>query len=840
MNKFDDEYMSKTNQLNRELAGYFGENKVQEFYDIVGDAELDFDGWRIYIRYPDSGLEYYIKSDNGKYELHTINHQGMDFTVGSSGHWRGVDWFFNMLRDKLPSSIKSSKQYNVITPDGMTVGTLRSYEDACDLAEEVDGKVVPVESSRKITSANNYGWIVDSSEAMDALDLFVEYFGEDTALEELAKALGDNELKENLEWICRQWGFLEEIEDLDTWEQFETAKEYMGVSELLTNLSQAMGYDELSECLAFIVRMYDFREWKSKYDEDEDEEDDEIESSRKAVKSSADNLPSEVYYMVVQGAKMYYSTDYDKVADMVQKINNEPGPRVYGPYTETDPEEIQELYEVGYLSNSRKSIKSSADTIHCVYVSDITPAEWNKQMALAAIRNSVTNYGYYDYNGKKGCCIVGDFEDIYNFIESIGHVVDENYIYHWKQFDWDSAEKLDKSANSSRQIKSNLMEGADAGRYVVTNPSDGTVLGSADTYEEAVENFGDNVTITDSEATKEDDNLFDNNVTSKKMSNHDFLQNIISRVLTKEMSEDEAVKEIASRNDVNTGFAKRIFNNLMEDRTLVTSGVMEIADDLNKEFDLNGSLESWFEDYVSDEGKSTTIGGELVRAASKIIERWNNEGAMIGKDKEELNPPARYIVSIATDYPRTSEIEQMLEDKKSTLNSNKDEYSAWIELFRNSFEDYLREHEEFFHSPNKNDMYDYGEEDDVDEYISECYIEDDDGNKYFFMKQDDGKWRCSNVDFGYNSPTWDMTDIISADDIEQYADVDEGDDFIDFLGGDGYEYSAEKDEDGDWYVSDVRLEDPLADEGDEWDVSDFEGYTVFDTFDNEISSDDLM
>lgn len=83
-----------------------------------------------------------------------------------------------------------------------------------------------------------------------------------------------------------------------------------------------------------------------------------VKSSRRPVKSSADNLPKEVYYMMVNGAKMYYSTDYDKVADMVQKINSKPGPRVYGPYTEDDPEEIQELYEVGYLSNSRRPVKS--------------------------------------------------------------------------------------------------------------------------------------------------------------------------------------------------------------------------------------------------------------------------------------------------------------------------------------------------------------------------------------------------------------------------------------------------------------------------------------------------
>lgn len=84
-----------------------------------------------------------------------------------------------------------------------------------------------------------------------------------------------------------------------------------------------------------------------------------VKSSRRAIESSADNLPSEVYYMMVNGAKMYYSTDYDKVADMVRKTNSKPGPRVYGPYTENDPEEIQELYEVGYIGNSRRAIKSA-------------------------------------------------------------------------------------------------------------------------------------------------------------------------------------------------------------------------------------------------------------------------------------------------------------------------------------------------------------------------------------------------------------------------------------------------------------------------------------------------
>ena len=120
-----------------------------------------------------------------------------------------------------------------------------------------------VTNSRKvIKSANNYGWEVDSSEVPEALDLFVEYVGKETALEEIARAMGTDVLEENLDWVIRQWGFAEDVEDMDdVWEKFERAKEVMGADELYENLTQAAGHDELAEDLAFIFRQYDFREW---------------------------------------------------------------------------------------------------------------------------------------------------------------------------------------------------------------------------------------------------------------------------------------------------------------------------------------------------------------------------------------------------------------------------------------------------------------------------------------------------------------------------------------------------------------------------------------------------
>lgn len=100
----------------------------------------------------------------------------------------------------------------------------------------------------------------------------------------------------------------------------------------------------------------------------------------------------------------------------------------------------------------KSSINSAADTIQCVYVSDIEPSEWSKQMALSAIKAGVANYGYYEYDGRKGICFVGDFDDICEFIESTGHDVDTDYIHHWKEFNWDNAKKLDNAKISSSKL----------------------------------------------------------------------------------------------------------------------------------------------------------------------------------------------------------------------------------------------------------------------------------------------------------------------------------------------------------------------------------------------------
>lgn len=149
----------------------------------------------------------------------------------------------------------------------------RYYDE--DILEGLDN----VQSAfRPIKSAVDGGWEVDSSDVPEALDLFVEYFGEEEALEAIAKAMSSDTLDENIEWIARHWGFAEELEGYDdSWDKYEYAKEVMGESQLFNELTSAAGYDELAEDLAYIFRMYDFREW-DKYDDNDDEE---IESSHR-------------------------------------------------------------------------------------------------------------------------------------------------------------------------------------------------------------------------------------------------------------------------------------------------------------------------------------------------------------------------------------------------------------------------------------------------------------------------------------------------------------------------------------------------------------------------------
>lgn len=69
-----------------------------------------------------------------------------------------------------------------------------------------------IKCGKTIKSAVDGGWEVDSSDAPKALNMQVDYVGEDNALEDLAQATGWDNLEEDIEWISRQFGVSEDLE----------------------------------------------------------------------------------------------------------------------------------------------------------------------------------------------------------------------------------------------------------------------------------------------------------------------------------------------------------------------------------------------------------------------------------------------------------------------------------------------------------------------------------------------------------------------------------------------------------------------------------------------------
>ena len=85
-----------------------------------------------------------------------------------------------------------------------------------------------------------------------------------------------------------------------------------------------------------------------------------------------------------------------------------------------------------------------------VYMLGITPADWTKQDAIACIKNHVTNYGYHRLGDNEGLCLVGYHDDIMNLIENyFGAEVNDTFLYSYNDFDWDNAENLETSNEST-------------------------------------------------------------------------------------------------------------------------------------------------------------------------------------------------------------------------------------------------------------------------------------------------------------------------------------------------------------------------------------------------------
>ena len=75
------------------------------------------------------------------------------------------------------------------------------------LTEKDLNKIVKESVNRIIKEAEDGGWVVDSSEAQEAYDLAVQEMGEETINSAIVRCLGNETLAQCLAYIFRQYDF---------------------------------------------------------------------------------------------------------------------------------------------------------------------------------------------------------------------------------------------------------------------------------------------------------------------------------------------------------------------------------------------------------------------------------------------------------------------------------------------------------------------------------------------------------------------------------------------------------------------------------------------------------
>lgn len=74
-------------------------------------------------------------------------------------------------------------------------------------------------ASLKKKSGESYGWVVNSEDAFDKLQLWIDTVGAEAALDDLARAMGPDELSDNLAFIFRNNDFKEGCSDYEPEEE---------------------------------------------------------------------------------------------------------------------------------------------------------------------------------------------------------------------------------------------------------------------------------------------------------------------------------------------------------------------------------------------------------------------------------------------------------------------------------------------------------------------------------------------------------------------------------------------------------------------------------------------
>ena len=90
----------------------------------------------------------------------------------------------------------------------------KEFDKQADLKITMDSKSRTL-NKRNLREGESYGWVVENDQAWDALDMFTEVYGAEYTLDALARAMGTEELANNLAYIFRMHDFREFYNDED-------------------------------------------------------------------------------------------------------------------------------------------------------------------------------------------------------------------------------------------------------------------------------------------------------------------------------------------------------------------------------------------------------------------------------------------------------------------------------------------------------------------------------------------------------------------------------------------------------------------------------------------------
>ena len=138
---------------------------------------------------------------------------------------------------------------------------------------------------------------------------------------------------------------------------------------------------------------------------------------------------------------------------------------------------------------------------------------------------------------------------------------------------------------------------------------------------------------------------------------------------------------------------------------------------------VENELEELFNKYVPRCGKADTVGGEIVRAISRIGYRNFNDGDHIGVGygNETCNAPARYLKKFVDDV----NVHGIIDDLWGTIGD--DMYDVGLDKLEMMIVMYLHQHMELFETVNLDDMWNYRMDsdfhyDDIEQWL--CNDED--------------------------------------------------------------------------------------------------------------------